>query len=81
MLNTNQINTYLVGIFMYQCINKELPTMFVDMFKYTRDLSHYETRHSDNLYVPMHRTNARKCSVAVHGSKVWNSIPADIKLV
>ena len=64
---------------MRQSVNNEFPSNLTDMFKYNRDVNHYETRQSDDLFVPMHRTNIRKFSVAVHGAKVWNSIPCKIK--
>ena len=80
VLNMKQINVYMIGIFMYQSVNSELPTMLSDIFKYNRDVNRYVTRQSDDLFVPMHRTNIRRNAIAVHGSKVWNAIQNNIKM-
>src|SRR6218665_2418194 len=63
ILKFQQINRYLIGIFMYKAINKLLPIMFQNFFV-RRDEEHdHYTRASGNLSVQYARTNYRRFSL------------------
>ena len=81
MLSVNSINTYLMGIFMYQCIHQEVPEIFLDLFQTNDDVHDYNTRQSQQLHVPYCRLDVRRFSFKVHGAHVWNTIPDHIKNV
>ena len=78
MLSVNGINTYLVEIFMYQCIHQEYPEIFIFLFQTNDDVHDYNTR---QLHVPYGRLDVRRFSFKVHGAHVWNTIPDQIKNV
>ena len=74
MLSVTNINMYLTGIFMYQCVNKETPELFLNFFCTNSDFHDHDTRHAADLYVPYGRLDIRKFSIIIHGANVWNSI-------
>ena len=78
ILKFQQINRYLIGIFMYKAINKLLPIMFQNFFV-RRDEEHdHYTRASGNLSVQYARTNYRRFSLFCKGPIIWNEIPFNI---
>ena len=81
MLSVNSINTYLMGIFMYQCIHQEVPEIFLNLFQTNDDVHDYNTCQSQQLHVPYGRLDVRRFSFKVHGAHVWNTIPDHIKNV
>ena len=81
MLSVSDINRYLTGTFMYRCIHKEAPEMFLNSFHTNSDFHDHDTRHSEDLHVPYGRIDVRKFSIKMHGAKLWNSIPDQIKML
>ena len=79
MLSVNDINRYLTGTFMYQCIHKGAPEMFLNLFHTNSNFHDHDTRHSEDLHVPYGRIDVRKFSIKIHGANLWNSIPDQIK--
>ena len=55
MLSVNNINTYLMGIFMYQCIHQEVPEIVLNLFQTDDDVHDYNTRQSQQLHAPYGR--------------------------
>ena len=66
--------------FMYMYTHKLLPSVFDDMFKYTRDIHLYNTRQTGNLYLPLLRYVTSQRSVKYQGVHVWNSVPEEMRL-
>ena len=63
--------------FMHQCIHKQAPEMFFNLF-HTNSHFH-DTRHSVDLHVPYGRIDVRQFSIKIHGVKLWNSLPDQIE--
>ena len=78
MLSVNSINTYLMEIFMYQCIYQEVPEILLNLLQTNDDVHDYNTRQSHQLHVPYGRLDVRRFSFEVHGNHVWNTIPDHI---
>ena len=79
MLNVHDINEYCIGIFMYNTINSNVPTLFENFFRQNNNIHRYETRISQNLHLTKCKSNVRKFSVRINGAMVWNSLPEDLK--
>ena len=79
LLSVAEINSYIVGIFMYNSINGILPSTFSDYFVSNRDAHQCNTRQADDLRVPFRRLYVRKFSIKIHGAQVWNSLPQYIR--
>ena len=72
ILSPTDINAYLTGTFMYQCMHKDAPELFLNFFSTTSDYHDHDTRHSEDLHVPYGRLDVRKFSIITHGANVWN---------
>ena len=79
MLDVYDINDYMVSIFMYKHIKSNIPTLFSTFYQKNNSIHGHNTRTSDDLYVPMAKTNVRKFSIRIKGPLVWNSIPTAIR--
>ena len=79
IMTLSDINVYMTGIFMYQWAHKNIPNIFQNFFHTNRAFHSHDTRHANDLCVPNHRIEIRKCSMKVHGVQVWNDIPDEIK--
>ena len=79
MLDVYNINDYMVAIFMYKHIKSDIPTLFSSFYQKNNSIHGHNTRTSDDLYVPMVKTNVRKFSIRIKGAQVWNSIPTAIR--
>ena len=79
LLNVCDINSYTIGIFMYQFVNGNLPDIFNGFFVRNRNVHQYNVRNADELYVPYARLDVRKFSLKISGAKLWNILPTYIK--
>ena len=79
-----------IAKFIYNCLNKLVPTNFHSWFKLTSQTHNHNTRSkfididnlitSNNLFIPTSRTTHYGLkSLKVHGPKIWNSIPPLIR--
>ena len=75
LLNVNDINLYMTGIFMYQFKNANLPSIFNRFFVKNRERHEYPIRIADDYYVPYGRLDVRKFSIRITGANAWNEIP------
>ena len=80
LLSINDINVYVVGIFMYNYVTQKLPKIFENYFQRNRDVHGLNTRQANDFYVPFSRLQIRRFSIKIHGSEVWNSFPTFIKI-
>ena len=80
LLSINDINVYVVGIFMYNYVTQKLPQIFENYFQRNRDVHGLNTRQANDFYVPFSRLQIRRFSIKIHGSEVWNSFPTFIKI-
>ncbi len=81
LLKFEQINRYLIGLFMYKALNKLLPPMFQHYFTKRHDVHDYYTRASGSLSVQYARTDYRRFSLSCKGPIIWNKIPSHISNV
>ena len=79
LLTVYDINVYTVGIFMYNTITSDEPTLFTSFFIQNDDVHEHATRTAQNLHLPPWRINIRKFNIRYNGAIVWNSLPAYIK--
>ena len=74
LLNVCDINSYTIGIFVYQFVKGNLPDIFNGFFVRNRDrnVHQYNVRNADELYVPYSR-------LKISEAKLWNVLPIYIK--
>ena len=69
------LSTFQVACFVYQEINKKLPTVFNNYFFKNADIHRHNTKHCLNIHQIRCKTNIRASCIKIFGAKVWNSIP------
>ena len=64
-----------------ECLNGISPSYMSDFFTYARDINERPTRNADigNLYVPMVFKQTFKQAIQYTGSKLWNTLPLDVR--
>ena len=69
------------AVMMFKTMNNLNPPYIRDLFKFTNEIHNHCLRSaSDNLlYVPKPNCELYRSSLAYSGSKIWNSIPQDVK--
>ena len=71
--SVNDINNYMTGIFMYQCINGNIPEVFDNFFQRNNSVHGHNTRQADDLHVPYARLDIRK-SVSKYTVLIYGTI-------
>ena len=79
ILSVTQINTYMVGTYMYKCLNESFPQFLSNYFTRNNSIHEYSTRGTNEIHVPFGRLHIRKFSIRINGAKVWNSLPSFVK--
>jgi len=79
IIRFDQLNTYLIGIFVYRAINKLLPHQFHGYFSRVEDRCGPTTRSVGKLVIQYARTNIKRFSVYCQGPAIWNKIPDIIR--
>ena len=81
ILKLSDLYTYETAKIMHQHFNKALPLSLSSLFNKISAIHSRQTRSNvkDNLYIPKFSTNRCQKSFRYQGTKIWNSIPADIK--
>ena len=64
---------------MYSYKNDFLPCSFNDYFIEVNQVHHYNTRSSNNIYVPFCKTNIRQFSAGFQGPKLFNMLSSDMR--
>ena len=77
------IITLQLAVFMYKFHNNLLPPVFDRYFNSVRMIHNYNTRFSSKMTyaIPKVGTNYGIFNIRFQGSKVWNDISDDIKLL
>ena len=72
---------YQKAILMYKISNNLAPQYLQDLFTHTTDIHQRALRSTSNnlLYVPKPKMELYRNSLSYSGSKIWNSIPENIK--
>ena len=80
LLSLQDINLYVIGIFIYNYVTQTLPHIFENYFQQNKDVHEINTRQANDFHVTFSRLQVRKFSIKIHGSEVWNSFPTYIKI-
>ena len=67
------------NVMTYKIIHKLCPNSFLEKYKPSSSFSSYNTRNSQNLQIPKHRTERYKKSFHYSALKEWNNTPKDIR--
>ena len=74
ILPAKNIFVYTIYIFVYQCINRMLPDLFLNIFTSVSDSHNYDTRQatSKKIIVSFKATSRVQQSITYIGPHVWN---------
>ena len=75
------MNTFQIACFVFQAINKKVPTVFNNYFSKNADIHNHNTKHCLDSHQLRCKTNIRASCIKICGAKVWNSIPECIRKV
>jgi len=79
ILNVKDVNLYMTSVFMYNCVNRNVPELFHCFCVPIGDSHDHLTRRTDDLRVPFSGLDVRIFSVRVNGPRTWNTLPLDIR--
>ena len=68
ILNVSDINDYIIGIFMYECLHGNIPDIFRNYFQRNADVHDHNLRNANDLYIPYGRLDIRKFSIKIAGA-------------
>lgn len=75
LLKVHDIITYQTLIFVHKCL-------YVYEDKYGFELATHtnvQTRHANQLKIPLYKTSHAQQCLLYQGSKLWNEVPSDLK--
>ena len=78
-LNVSDINYYIIGIFMYECLYGNIPDIFRNYFQRNAAVHDHNLLNANDLCVPYGRLDIRKFSIKIAGANLWNSPPSLVK--
>ena len=78
-MNVENIICFDRNVMAYKIIHKLCPNSFLEKYKPRSSFSSYNTRNSQNLQIPKHRTERYKKSFHYSALKEWNNTPRDIR--
>ena len=78
-MNVENIICFDRNVMAYKIIHKLYPNSFLEKYKPRSSFSSYNTRNSQNLQIPKHRTERYKKSFHYSALKEWNNTPRDIR--
>ena len=79
ILKLHEINTFQTCCFVFKSLHNLLPVKFHKLFLRNQDIHDHDTRKKQNIHVISHRINVRAQSIRIHGQKVWNALPINIR--
>jgi len=79
ILKLYDLNKVQVALFVYKCMHNNLPSLFSSYFILNSEVHGHNTRMSSSVHRIQSRINARHFSIKIHGAKIWNSIPFEIR--
>ena len=74
LIKLYDINTYLMGRFMYRYHICQVPESFGSYFPLINDIHSHDTRQNEGLYVHQVKTNLGKMSLKYRGPFIWNCL-------
>ena len=82
VLQLDNLYAYETSKFVYCCLQKQVPTPFLNYFTKVCETTQRTTRQSIDelrLHIPQYSTNRLQRSIKYQGVKVWSAIPKEIK--
>ena len=79
LLPLQDINSYMIGIFMFNVMNSDNDSIFSSYFTLNSSIHSHLTRSANDLHVPRAKTCVRISSIKVLGAQIWNDIPNSIR--
>ena len=79
VLNVCDINDYIIGTFMYECLYGNIPDIFRSYFQRNADVHDHNLRNANDLHVLYGRLDIRKFSIKIAGANLCNSLPLFVK--
>ena len=79
ILNVCDISDYIIGTFMYECLNGNIPGIFRNYFQRNAAVHDHNLRNANDLHVPYGRLDIRSFSIKVTGANLWNSLLSFVK--
>ena len=70
LLNTCELNTYFIALFMFSYFDGTLPAIFEDYFAKNKHLNNYNTRSVSNIHINYQRSNYGIFSLKYRGAKL-----------
>ena len=70
LLNTYELNTYFIALFMFSYFDGTLPAIFEDYFAKNKHLNNYNTRSVSNIHINYQRSNYGIFSLKYRGAKL-----------
>ena len=74
LLNLDDINLYLVGLFMHKIHQGNLPDVSGEYFVYNHHIHNHKTRISSHLHVPKMFSCLSQTGIRYQGVIIWNKI-------
>ena len=78
-MNVENIICFDRNVMTYEIMHKLCPNSFLEEYKPRSSFLSYNTRNSQNLQIPKHRTERYKESFHYSALKEWNNTPRDIR--
>jgi hypothetical protein len=78
LLPVYDINKLQVYCFVHKAINGNLPDQFNCLFSLNSSVHDHHTRQSSQIHIIHSRIRARRYSIKIHGSRLWNSLDKNI---
>ena len=78
VLKITDLFLYNVGIFMYKLSTKDLPDVFLPMFRRNNEIHTYPTRQRQSFHLPRTRTVFAQKTITYNGPRFWNDLPNEL---
>jgi hypothetical protein len=70
---------YQICLQVFKCLHGLAPVYLLHEFNYSREFHAYNTRHKDNLRLPLAKTTKYQNSFRYNGAKIWNRLPLNLR--
>ena len=77
IMKFEDINTYLIGNFMYRHSQCKVPELFHTFFVKNKDIHDHVTRSAQHFHIPCVKSDLGKTGIRYRGAIVWNLILQD----
>ena len=72
---------YQISLLVFKCLHGLAPVYLLNQFSFSRDFHTYNTRHKDQIRLPLAKTSKFQSSFLYNGAKVWNTLPAYLRSI